>query len=61
VLCAYDAKTIRQIIRLRKMDQAERDEQEALLDIYKAALGMLDGTPLADPGSWVANCYTTAS
>lgn len=44
----FDVKTIRQIIKLRKLTPAERDEQEALLDIYKAALGMLDGTPLGD-------------
>ncbi|MBI1393784.1 MAG: DUF2312 domain-containing protein [Alphaproteobacteria bacterium] len=35
----YDTKIIRQIIRLRKMDRAERQEQEALLDLYLSALG----------------------
>ena len=35
----YDAKTLRQIVRLRKMDRAERQEREALLDLYLAALG----------------------
>lgn len=44
----FDAKTLRQIVRLRKLDSAERQEQEALLDLYKDALGMLDGTPLGD-------------
>lgn len=44
----FDPKTIRQIIKLRTMTQDERDEQEALLDLYKAALGMLNGTPLGD-------------
>src|ERR1700679_604912 len=44
----FDTKTMKQIIRLRKMDHAERQEYEALLDIYKAALGMLDGTPLGE-------------
>lgn len=44
----FDTRTIRDIIKLRKMSKAERDEREALLDIYKAALGMLDGTPLGD-------------
>jgi uncharacterized protein (UPF0335 family) len=44
----FDTKTMKQIIRLRKMDAAEREEYEALLDIYKAALGMLDGTPLGE-------------
>ncbi len=35
----YDVKTLRTIIRLRKMDAAERQEQEALLDLYLSALG----------------------
>ena len=38
----FDVKIIRQIIRLRKMEQEDRREQEELLDLYKAALGMLD-------------------
>lgn len=37
----FDVKTMRQIIKLRRLDQDERDEQEALLDTYKRALGML--------------------
>ena len=36
----YDVKTMRKIISIRKVDAAERDEQEALLDTYKHALGM---------------------
>ena len=36
----FDVKTMRQIVRLRKMDSADRAEQEALLDLYKSALGM---------------------
>ncbi|GAB6052738.1 DUF2312 domain-containing protein [Magnetospira thiophila] len=36
----FDVKIIRQIIRLRKMDQADRREAEELLDLYKAALDM---------------------
>lgn len=35
----YDVKTLRAIIRLRKMDKADRQEQEALLDLYLSALG----------------------
>lgn len=35
----YDVKILRTIIRLRKMDRAERQEQEALLDLYLSALG----------------------
>lgn len=35
----YDTKTLRQVVRLRKMDRAQRQEQEALLDLYLSALG----------------------
>ena len=31
---------MRQIVRLRKMDVQERNEQEALLDVYKQAVGL---------------------
>lgn len=44
----YDAKIMRQIVKLRKMDPDDRAEMEALLDTYKAALGLLVGTPLGD-------------
>lgn len=37
----YDVKTMRKIVSLRKMDAADRDEQDALLDTYKHALGMI--------------------
>lgn len=38
----FDAKIMRQIIRLRKMAKEDRQEQEELLDLYKQALGMLE-------------------
>jgi uncharacterized protein (UPF0335 family) len=38
----YEPKILRQIIKLRKMDKAEREEQEALLDNYLSALGMAE-------------------
>ncbi len=37
----FDTKAVRSIIRLRKKDQAEREEEEALLELYMAALGMV--------------------
>ena len=37
----YDTKILRMVIRLRKQDAAEREEQEALLDLYLHALGMV--------------------
>jgi uncharacterized protein (UPF0335 family) len=39
----FDIKILRKIIALRKKDQAELDEEEALLDVYKRALGMIPG------------------
>ncbi len=47
----FDTKTMRQIIRLRRMDKDDLDEQETLLDIYKRALGMLSEE---DPASAAA-------
>src|SRR5438270_13599501 len=37
----FDTAIMRQIIRIRRMDQDDVDEQETLLDVYKRALGML--------------------
>ena len=37
----FDSKIMRKIISLRKMEESERDEQDTLLDLYKAALGMI--------------------
>ncbi len=36
----FDPKIMRQIVRLRKMDQSDYQEQQTLLELYKAALGM---------------------
>lgn len=36
----FDNKVMRQIVRLRKMDQADRREQEELLSVYMRALDM---------------------
>jgi uncharacterized protein (UPF0335 family) len=36
----YDTKTMRQIVRLRKMEKHARDEQDALLETYRNALGL---------------------
>ncbi|MFT3977633.1 MAG: DUF2312 domain-containing protein [Sphingomonas bacterium] len=37
----FDAKTIRAIVRLRKMEKHARDEADALLETYRQALGMI--------------------
>lgn len=36
----FDVKVLRQVVRIRKQDHSERMEQEAILDLYLAALGM---------------------
>ena len=36
----YDVKALKAIIALRTLDDAEREEAETVLDVYKAALGM---------------------
>lgn len=36
----FDVKVLRQLIRLRKLDAAELNEREALLDVYRRAVGM---------------------
>ncbi len=36
----YDAKVMRQIVRLRRMDAADRQSQQALLDVYMRAVGL---------------------
>lgn len=35
----YDVKTLRTVVRIRKMDRADRQESEAILDLYLTALG----------------------
>ena len=37
----YDPKIMRQIVRLRKMPVHDRKEMEAILDVYKSALGIV--------------------
>jgi uncharacterized protein (UPF0335 family) len=36
----FDTKIMRQVVRLRKLDTAERQEHDAILDLYLSALGM---------------------
>lgn len=37
----YDPKIMRKLIALRKMNQADRREEEELLDVYRRAIGMM--------------------
>ena len=36
----FDTKVLRQVVKIRKMDQHERAEADAILDLYLHALGM---------------------
>ena len=36
----FDSKIMRQVVRMRKLDKADFQEQEAMLDLYLSALGM---------------------
>ncbi|MES2711372.1 MAG: DUF2312 domain-containing protein [Pseudomonadota bacterium] len=36
----FDVKVLRQVIRIRKQEPADVEEQETLLDLYRRALGM---------------------
>ena len=40
----FDVKTLRTVVRMRKIEATEREEQEAMLDLYMSALGMLPDT-----------------
>jgi uncharacterized protein (UPF0335 family) len=35
----YDTKALRAVVRLRKQDRQEREEQQTILDVYLLALG----------------------
>ena len=39
----FDTKILRKVVSLRKKDANERQEEEAILDLYLAALGMTGG------------------
>ena len=36
----FDPKIMREVVKLRRMDEADRNERESLIDTYKRALGM---------------------
>jgi uncharacterized protein (UPF0335 family) len=37
----YDVKTLRRVLRISKMDKGKRQEEEAILDLYLSALGLI--------------------
>jgi len=49
----FDTKTLRKVVGLRKVEPTEREEQEAMLDLYLSALGMLPGSQPATVSSAV--------
>ena len=44
----FEVKVMRQIVKIRKMDKDDLDEQEALLETYMRALGMRGGRAAAE-------------
>lgn len=44
----FDTRIMREVIRERAMDAAQRQERDALLDTYRHALGILADTPLGE-------------
>lgn len=51
----FDTKTLRTVVRLRKVEATEREEQEAMLDLYMSALGMLPDTSGDGPDTSAAS------
>jgi len=45
----FDTKVLRQVVALRKKDLAERQEQDAIRDLYLHALGMIPAPGSGDP------------
>jgi uncharacterized protein (UPF0335 family) len=43
----FDVKILKEILKVRKMDRDERDEQESLLDLYMRAMSEAEGTKQA--------------
>jgi uncharacterized protein (UPF0335 family) len=39
----FDTKILRLLVRLRKKEAAEREEEQSMLDVYMAAMGMIPG------------------
>ena len=43
----FDVKILKEIIKIRKQDQDEREEQETLMDVYMRAIDEAGGAPVA--------------
>ena len=44
----FDVKVLKEILKLRKQDKDERDEQESLLDLYMRAMEESGGEPMRE-------------
>lgn len=44
----FDTKVLRKVVALRKKDHVEREEEQAMIDLYLNALGMLPGAEAAE-------------
>ena len=44
----FDVKILKEIVKLRKQDQEERDEHETLLDVYMRAMDSAEPAPIAE-------------
>ena len=44
----FDVKVLKEILKLRKQDQEERDEHETLLDVYMRAMDEASSAPAAE-------------
>ncbi len=44
----FDVKTLRKVVRLRKQDSTQREEEEAMLSLYLHSLGMVPDFEAAD-------------
>jgi len=44
----FDTKVMRKVISLRKKKAAEREEEEAILELYMQALGMIPGSRVSE-------------
>lgn len=44
----FDTKIMRRLVRERRMDKDDLDEQETLIEVYRRALGMFVDTPLGE-------------
>ena len=52
----FDVKILKEIIKLRRQDQDERDEHESLLDVYMRAMDEAGPAPVAEAAFFLMEC-----